>query len=103
MILRGEEAVLDRKLPHGDLQNLEVSYLFDHRRRFMIVATAGVFVCRVHVRSFLPLSIAINLQRAQASDPETRSATYRCRTGIPPRDPSAGTGRCNIVPAGHPG
>ena len=53
MILRGKEAMLDRKLPHGNLQNLEVSDLFHRWRRFMIVAIPGVFVCCLHVRSFL--------------------------------------------------
>src|SRR5882672_12862318 len=53
MILRGKEAMLDRKLPHGNLQNLEVSYFFHRRRRFMIVAIPGVFVCCLHMRSFL--------------------------------------------------
>ncbi len=53
MILRGKnEAMLDRKLPHGNLQNLEVSYLFHRWRRFMIVAAPGVFVRCLHVPSF---------------------------------------------------
>src|SRR5260370_23705288 len=53
MILRGKEAMLDRKLPHGNLQNLEVSYLFHRWRRFMCVAVPAVFVCCLHLRSFL--------------------------------------------------
>src|SRR5258708_6127153 len=103
MILRGKKAVLDRKLPHCNLQNLEISYFFDRRRRFMIVATGGVFVCCLHVPSFLALPIPINFKQARASDPGTRSATYHCRMGTPAKDPSDGTGRCNIVRAGRPG
>src|SRR5713226_1110471 len=53
MVLRGKQAMLDRKLPHGNLQNLEVSDLFHRWRRYMIVAIPGVFVCCLHVRSFL--------------------------------------------------
>src|SRR5260370_30175496 len=53
MIFRGKEAMLDRKLPHGNLQNLEVSYLFHRWRRFMSVAVPAVFVCCLHVQSFL--------------------------------------------------
>ena len=50
MILSGKETVLDRKLPHCNLQNLEVSYFFYHWRRFLIVRSAigTVVVCLVH-------------------------------------------------------
>src|SRR6516165_2894408 len=52
VVLRGEEAMLDRKLSHGDLKNLIVGYFFHHRRGFVLVAVAGVamLVRRAHGR-----------------------------------------------------
>jgi len=102
MILRGKQAMLDRKLPHRDLQNLEVGYLLHRWRRFVIVAAAGMFVCRLHVPSLLNLvRLPRKFKWVRASDPGTRSATYRSRMGTPPKDRSDGTARCNIVRAGH--
>ena len=37
VILGGEQALLDRQLAYGDLQNLEIGYFVDHRRRWMLV------------------------------------------------------------------
>src|SRR5215470_11753923 len=103
MIFRGKQAVLDRKLAHRNLQNLEVSNFFHHRRRFMRVATVAMFVCCLHVSPACLIRIPVSFKRTRASGPETRSATYRSRTDTPPKGPSDGTGRCNIVRAGHPG
>src|SRR5579864_6518412 len=44
MILRGEKAVLDRKLPYGDLQDFELSDFFHRWCRLVIVAAAALFV-----------------------------------------------------------
>src|SRR5262249_18023510 len=55
MILRGKEAILDRKLPQCNFENFEVSYFFHRWRRFMLMAAASVFVCCLHVPS-LPVS-----------------------------------------------
>jgi hypothetical protein len=50
MILGGKETALDRKLPNGNLQNLEISYFFHHRRRRVMVLSAisAIVLCLVH-------------------------------------------------------
>src|SRR5215471_1016594 len=50
MILRGKKTMLNCKLSHCNLQNLEVSYFFHHWRRFVVVLSAisAVFLCLVH-------------------------------------------------------
>src|SRR5580704_10296197 len=50
MILRGEKTMLDRQLPHGNLQNLVVSYFFHHRRRFVMGVSTGLSMrmCMAH-------------------------------------------------------
>src|SRR6201987_2605580 len=50
MILRCEKPVLDRELPHGNLQNFVVSYFFHHRRRFVVaVIPTSVSMCMAHI------------------------------------------------------
>ena len=54
MILGSKQAVLDRKLAHSDLQDLEVRYFVHHRRRFMLVTiVAMAMVVMAIVRALL--------------------------------------------------
>jgi hypothetical protein len=51
MILRGKKAALDAQFPHGNLQDLEVSYFIHRGRRFVLVVSAAsstVTICVVH-------------------------------------------------------
>jgi hypothetical protein len=60
VVLGGKQALLDRQLSNGDLQDLEIGNFIDHRRRFMVV-TAVIMVVIVRLLHVLHSQIiAIN-------------------------------------------
>src|SRR5262249_55259565 len=67
MILRGKETMLDCKLPHCNLQNLEVSYFFHHWRRWVNVLSAigAVVLCIAHGLFYPPYSDTQSLRELE--------------------------------------